>query len=143
VRKSLDPFDCKKVEKWILPFKIPILSQTELYWRNYWTRSFQISSPVFRSIGWLKRLRHESHRTSSSGSTSPSLFRPTSASSSSYLYFSGKIYRAFHRFSKTKFLDGGFILGSNQFWKLPQLPPKILLNSKVVKIDPKIIISLC
>jgi len=35
------------------------------------------------------------------------------------------------------------VLGSSQYAKLPQLPPKILLDSKVVKIDPKIIISLC
>jgi len=29
-----------------------------------------------------------------------------------------------------------------RFSKLPQLPPKILLDSEVVKIDPKILISL-
>jgi hypothetical protein len=51
-------------------------------------------------------------------------------------------YRAFHRFGQAKFPNGGSILGSNQFSILPQLPPKILLDSKVVKIDPKIIISL-
>jgi len=51
-------------------------------------------------------------------------------------------YRTFHRFRQAKFTDGGLILGSNQFSILPQLPPKVLLNSKVVKIDPKIIISL-
>jgi hypothetical protein len=39
-------------------------------------------------------------------------------------------------------LNGGLVLGSSQFLILPQLPPKILLDSKVVKIDPKIIISL-
>jgi len=56
-----------------------------------------------------------------------------------------QIYRAFHGFVQAKFPYGGSILGSSQFsiqW-LPQLPPKILLNSKVVKIGPKIIISLC
>ena len=37
----------------------------------------------------------------------------------------------------------GLILGSNQFLLLPQLPQKILLASKVVKSDSKIIISLC
>jgi len=31
-----------------------------------------------------------------------------------------------------KFSDGGLILGSSSFSILPQLPPKILLNSKVV-----------
>ncbi len=48
----------------------------------------------------------------------------------------------FHSFGQAKFSDGGSILGSSQFSIMPQLPPKILLNSKVVKIDPKIIISL-
>jgi hypothetical protein len=52
------------------------------------------------------------------------------------------IYRAFHRFGHAKFPDDGSILGSSQFLILPQLPPKILLNSKVVKIDPKTIILL-
>jgi hypothetical protein len=37
---------------------------------------------------------------------------------------------------------GGLVLGSSQFSILHQLPPKILLNSKVIKIDRKIIISL-
>jgi len=48
------------------------------------------------------------------------------------------LYRVFHRFGQAKFPDGGSVLDSI----LPQLPPKILLNSKVVKINPKIIISL-
>jgi len=43
---------------------------------------------------------------------------------------------------QAKFHDSGSALGSIQFLKLPQLPPKILLNPKVVKIDPIIIISL-
>ncbi len=51
-------------------------------------------------------------------------------------------YRAFKRFGQAKFPDGCSILGSSQFSILPQLPPTILINSKVVKIDPKIIISL-
>jgi len=51
-------------------------------------------------------------------------------------------YRAFHRFAQAKFPDGGSILGTSQFSMLPQLPPKILLDSKVVKIDRKIIVSL-
>jgi hypothetical protein len=49
------------------------------------------------------------------------------------LYF----YRAFHEFERAKFPDGGSVLGSNQFLILPQLPQKITLDSKVVKIDPK------
>ncbi len=52
-----------------------------------------------------------------------------------------EIYRAFHRFGQVKYPDGGSILGSSQYSKL-QLPPKIQLNSKGVKIDQKIIISL-
>jgi len=50
--------------------------------------------------------------------------------------------RAFHGFGKAKFLDGGSVMGSSQFSMLPQLPPKIQLDLKVVKINPKIIISL-
>jgi len=49
---------------------------------------------------------------------------------------------AFHRFGQAKFPDGGLILGLSKFSILPQLPPKILLDSKVVHINPKIIISL-
>jgi len=48
-----------------------------------------------------------------------------------------EFYRAFHGFWQTKFPDGGLVLGSSQFFILLQLPPKILLDSKVVKIDPK------
>jgi hypothetical protein len=40
---------------------------------------------------------------------------------------------------KAKFPDGGLVLGSSQFSILPQLTPKRLLDSKVVKIDQKII----
>jgi hypothetical protein len=40
-------------------------------------------------------------------------------------------------------LNGGSVLGLGQFSILPQLPSKIMLDSKVVKIDLKIIISLC
>jgi hypothetical protein len=43
----------------------------------------------------------------------------------------------FHRFRQAKFLDGGLILGSSQFTLLPQLPPKLLLNLKEVKVDSK------
>jgi hypothetical protein len=37
--------------------------------------------------------------------------------------------------------DSGSVLGLSQFSILPQLPPKIMLYSKVVTIDPKIIIA--
>jgi len=62
----------------------------------------------------------------------------------SHLKFLAKVshFREFHRFGQAEFPDGGSILGSSQFSILPQLPPKILLDSKVVKINPKIIISL-
>jgi hypothetical protein len=39
---------------------------------------------------------------------------------------------AFQGFGQAKFPDGGLVLGSSQFSILPQLPPKILLNLKVV-----------
>jgi len=52
------------------------------------------------------------------------------------------IYKAFHGFGQYKSTDGGLVLGSSQFSILPQLTPKLLLDSKVVKIDPKIIIAL-
>jgi len=51
-------------------------------------------------------------------------------------------YRAFHGFGQAKFPDVGSALGSSQFLVLPHLPPKILLDSKVVRNDPKIIISI-
>jgi len=49
-------------------------------------------------------------------------------------------YRAFHRFGQAKFAFGGSILGFIQFTLQPQLPPKMMLYLKVVKIDSKIII---
>jgi len=53
--------------------------------------------------------------------------------------------KAFHRFGQTKFPNDGSVLGSSKFSILPheQLPLKTMLDLKVVKIDPKIIISLC
>jgi hypothetical protein len=45
-------------------------------------------------------------------------------------------------FSKAKSANGGSILSSSQFLILPQLPQKIKIASKVVKVDSKIIISL-
>jgi hypothetical protein len=47
-------------------------------------------------------------------------------------------YSVFHRFRKA----GGSILSSSQFSILPQLAQKMNLASKVVKIDPKIIVLL-
>ncbi len=46
-------------------------------------------------------------------------------------------YRAFHGFGQAKFPDGGLVLGLIQFSILPQQHQKILLDSKVVKINPK------
>jgi hypothetical protein len=46
----------------------------------------------------------------------------------------------FTDFGKLNFLMVVSVLGSSQFSILPQLPPKILLDSKVVRLDPKIII---
>ena len=50
-------------------------------------------------------------------------------------------YRAFHSFGLAKFAYGGPVLGTSQFLLLPQLAQKMMLVSKVVKIDSKIIIS--
>jgi hypothetical protein len=54
-------------------------------------------------------------------------------------------YSVFQGFSKTKSANGGSIgssLSLSQFLILPQLPQKIKLASKVVKVNSKIIISL-
>ncbi len=51
------------------------------------------------------------------------------------------IYSVFQGFSKAKTANGGSILSSSQFLILPQLPQKIKLASKVVKVDSKIIRS--
>ncbi len=48
----------------------------------------------------------------------------------------------FHQFRQAKFAYGGLILSSSQFLQLPQLPQKMELASKVVKVDSKIIVSL-
>ncbi len=53
-----------------------------------------------------------------------------------------KNYSVFQEFSQAKFANGGLILRSSQFLILPQLPQKMKLASKVVKIDLKIIVSL-
>ena len=52
------------------------------------------------------------------------------------------LYRAFHRFGQAKIAYGGLVLSSSQFLILPRLPLKMMLPSKVVKIDSKIIILL-
>jgi hypothetical protein len=46
------------------------------------------------------------------------------------------------KLKKAKSANGGSILSSSQFLILPQLPQKIKLASKVVKVDSKIIILL-
>jgi hypothetical protein len=46
-------------------------------------------------------------------------------------------YRVFQRFRQAKFDNGGSILSSSQFSLLPQLPYKMKLAYKVVKIDSK------
>jgi hypothetical protein len=51
-------------------------------------------------------------------------------------------YSVFQGFSYAKFAYGGSILSSSQFLILPQLPQNMKLTSKVVKIDPKIIVLL-
>jgi hypothetical protein len=51
-------------------------------------------------------------------------------------------YSVFHQFREAKFAYGGSILSSSQFLLLPQLPQKMELASKVVKVDSKIIVSL-
>jgi len=51
-------------------------------------------------------------------------------------------YRVIHRCRQAKFAYGGLILGSSQCTLLPQLPLKMMLDSKVVKIDSNVIILL-
>jgi len=53
-----------------------------------------------------------------------------------------KSYRTFHRFGQAEFPDGGTVLGTSQFSVLPQLPPKMMLGLKEVKINSKISNSL-
>jgi hypothetical protein len=51
-------------------------------------------------------------------------------------------YSVFQGFRQAKSANGVLILSSNQFLILPQLPQKMKLASKVVKVGLKIIISL-
>jgi hypothetical protein len=48
----------------------------------------------------------------------------------------------FQGFSKAESVNGGSILSSSQFLILSQLPQKIRLASKLVKVDLNIIISI-
>jgi hypothetical protein len=48
-----------------------------------------------------------------------------------------KSHTMFHRFRQAKFDNSGVMLSSSQFFILLQLPQKIKLASKVVKIDSK------
>ncbi len=52
------------------------------------------------------------------------------------------LYSVFHRFRQAKFDYGGSILSSSQFLLLHQLPQKVKLTLKVVKVDSKIIVLL-
>jgi hypothetical protein len=47
-------------------------------------------------------------------------------------YYSVKYYRAFYRFGQAKFAYVGLISSSSQFTLLPQLPPKMMLDLKMV-----------
>jgi hypothetical protein len=67
-----------------------------------------------------------------------SSFHPNSDQSLTLFLF----YSVFQGFSKAKSANGGSILSSSQFLILLQLPQKIKLASKVVKVDSKIIILL-
>jgi len=48
-----------------------------------------------------------------------------------------------HRFGQAKHVYGGLVLGLSQSPLLPQLPFKMMLISKVVKTESKILILLC
>jgi len=52
-------------------------------------------------------------------------------------------HAVFHILGEAKFAYGGEILGSSQFTLLPDLPLKMMLGLKVVKIDSKLSNSLC
>jgi len=51
-----------------------------------------------------------------------------------YSYLKNTHYIAFHRFGQVQFIDDGLLLGSSPFSVLPQLPPKLMLRLKEVKI---------
>ncbi len=52
------------------------------------------------------------------------------------------LYSVFQGFRQAKSANGSSILSSSQFLILPQLPQKMKLASKVIKVDSKIIISM-
>ncbi len=56
-------------------------------------------------------------------------------SANHFMYLYSFLYRTFHRFGQAKFPDGGLVLNSSQFSILPQLPLKIMLSLKVVKLN--------
>ena len=41
----------------------------------------------------------------------------------------------YHGFGRAKICNAGLVLDSSQFWLLPQLPRKMMLASKVVKME--------
>ncbi len=51
-------------------------------------------------------------------------------------------YGVFRRFRQVKFAYGGLILSSSQFLLRSQLHQKMKLASKVVRIDPNVVVSL-
>ncbi len=73
--------------------------------------------------------------------TNKSNVSDTAATASSTPQTSLNIYSVFQGFRQAKSANGS-ILSTSQFLILPQLPQKIKLASKVVKVDSKIIISL-
>ena len=52
------------------------------------------------------------------------------------------LYQGLGKLNLAKLGNGGSALGSRQFFLLPQLPQKMILDSNVVKIDSEIIILL-
>ncbi len=72
----------------------------------------------------------------------PSLSHSFSLPSSFFLFLSLSFHSVFQGFRQAKSDNGGLILSLSQFLILPQLPQKMKLASKVVKVDSKIIISL-
>ncbi len=62
-------------------------------------------------------------------------------SCSVFIIFTYIVFQGFSK-AKSKSANGGWILSTSKFLILPQLPQKIKLASKVVKVDSKIIILL-
>jgi hypothetical protein len=53
------------------------------------------------------------------------------------IFNKSQLYSVFHQYRQAKFDNGGLILSSSQFLLLPQLPQKMKLASKVVKMHSK------